>query len=42
MLLARYLNKLYKKGGFILIDANLKKYIIWQSKKKKNQLLLKF
>jgi cyclopropane-fatty-acyl-phospholipid synthase len=28
MYLARFLNKLFKKGGFILIDANLKKYII--------------
>ena len=28
MQLARFLNKLFKKGGFILIDANSKKYII--------------
>jgi cyclopropane-fatty-acyl-phospholipid synthase len=28
MQLARFLNKLFKKDGFILIDANLKKYII--------------
>ena len=28
MQLARYLNKVFKKGGFILIDANSKKYII--------------
>ena len=35
MLLARYLNKLYKKDGFILIDADLKKYIIGNPKKKK-------
>ena len=35
MLLARYLNKLYKKGGFILIDANLKKYIIGSPRRKK-------
>ena len=41
MLLARYLNKLYKKDGFILIDADLKKYIIGNPKKK-NQLLLEF
>ena len=35
MLLAKYLNKLYKKDGFILIDADLKKYIIGNPKKKK-------
>ena len=35
MLLARYLNKLYKKGGFILVDANLKKYIIGKPRKEK-------
>ncbi len=35
MLLARFLNKLYKKGGFILIDADLKKYIIGNPKKDK-------
>ena len=28
MSLARFLNKLFKKDGFILVDANLKKYII--------------
>ena len=28
MQLARFLNKLFKKDGFILIDAELKKYII--------------
>ena len=28
MQLARFLNKLFKKDGFILIDANLKRYII--------------
>ena len=28
MQLARFLNKLFKKDGFILIDANLKSYII--------------
>ena len=28
MQLARFLNKLFKEDGFILIDANLKKYII--------------
>ena len=29
MQLARFLNKLFKKGGFILVDANSKKYIIY-------------
>ena len=33
MQLARFLNKIFKKGGFILIDANLKRYIIGESKK---------
>tara|TARA_E500000331_G_scaffold334308_1_gene359381 strand:- start:1029 stop:2219 length:1191 start_codon:yes stop_codon:yes gene_type:complete len=33
MLLANYLNKLFKKGGIILIDANLKKYIIGNPRK---------
>jgi cyclopropane-fatty-acyl-phospholipid synthase len=28
MQLARFLNKLFKKDGFILIDAGLKQYII--------------
>ena len=28
MHLASFLNKVFKKGGFILIDANLKNYII--------------
>ena len=28
MQLARFLNKIFKKGGFILIDANAKEYII--------------
>jgi cyclopropane-fatty-acyl-phospholipid synthase len=36
MLLARYLNKLFKKDGFILLDTNLKKYIIGKPKKKKS------
>ena len=35
MLLAKFLNKLYKKGGFILVDANLKKHIIGNPKKEK-------
>ena len=34
MQLARFLNKLFKKDGFILIDANLKKYIIGAHEKK--------
>jgi cyclopropane-fatty-acyl-phospholipid synthase len=28
MQLARFLNKVFKKGGFILIDADLNSYII--------------
>ena len=28
MQLARFLNKVFKKGGFILTDANSKDYII--------------
>jgi len=39
MILARYLNKLYKKGGFILVDANLKKYIIGNPRKEKPIIL---
>ena len=34
MQLARFLNKLFKEDGFILIDANLKKYIIGTPKNK--------
>ena len=34
MQLARFLNKLFQKDGFILIDAYLKKYIIGQPKDK--------
>ena len=30
MQLARFLNKIFKKGGFILIDANFKEHIIGQ------------
>ena len=33
MQLARFLNKLFKTGGFVLIDANLNKYIIGSPKK---------
>ena len=32
MQLARFLNKIIKKGGFVLIDADLKEYIIGQPK----------
>jgi len=35
MQLARFLNKLFKKGGFILIDAYKKKYIIGEPENKK-------
>ena len=35
MQLARFLNKLFQKDGFILIDAHLKKYIIGLPKNKK-------
>ena len=41
MLLARFLNKIFKKDGFILIDADKKKYIIGEPKKK-NQLQLSY
>ena len=34
MLLARFLNKIFKKNGFILIDADKKKYIIGEPKKR--------
>jgi len=34
MQLARFLNKLFKKDGFILVDVNLNKYIIGQPEKK--------
>jgi len=30
MQLARFLNKVFKKGGFVLTDANSKEYIIGQ------------
>ena len=35
MYLARFLNKLIKNDGFILVDANSVKYIIGNPKKKK-------
>ena len=34
MQLARFLNKLFEKDGFLLIDASLKKYIIGTPEKK--------
>ena len=33
MQLARFLNKVFKKDGFILIDANSKEYIIGNPEK---------
>jgi len=35
MQLARFLNNIFKNDGFILVDANLKNYIIGTPKKKK-------
>ena len=40
MQLARFLNKLFKKDGFLLIDANSKKYIIG-TPENKNPIILK-
>ena len=40
MQLARFLNKLFKIGGFVLIDASLNKYIIG-SPKKDNPIIIK-
>ena len=40
MQLAKFLNKLFKKDGFILIDANSNEYIIG-SPKKKNPIIVK-
>jgi cyclopropane-fatty-acyl-phospholipid synthase len=40
MQLARFLNKLFKTGGFVLIDSNLKKYIIG-SPEKDNPITIK-
>jgi cyclopropane-fatty-acyl-phospholipid synthase len=34
MQLARFLNNIFKKDGFILVDANSKKYIIGSPQKK--------
>jgi cyclopropane-fatty-acyl-phospholipid synthase len=42
MQLARFLNKLFKKDGFILIDAESKKYIIGSPKNKKPIILKLF
>jgi len=41
MQLARFLNNKFKNDGFILVDADSKRYIIG-SPKKKYQLHLKF
>ena len=41
MQLARFLNKLFKEDGFILIDANSNKSILLEIQKKKNQLHIK-
>ena len=40
MQLARFLNKLFKTGGFVLIDANFNKYIIG-SPEKNNPITVK-
>ena len=40
MQLARFLNKLFKTGGFVLIDANLNKYVIG-SPEKDNPITIK-
>ena len=40
MQLARFLTKLFKEGGLVLIDANSKKYVIGNPKKE-NPLTLK-
>ena len=40
MYLANFLNKVFKKGGFILTDANSKDYIIGETVK--NPIKLKF
>ncbi len=41
MQLARFLNSVFKKDGFILVDANSKSYIIGNPKKEKYLLNLK-
>ena len=40
MQLARFLNNLFKKGGFVLVDANLNKYIIG-TPEKNNPIIIK-
>ena len=40
MQLARFLNKLFKTGGFVLIDANLNKHVIG-SPEKDNPITIK-
>jgi len=40
MQLARFLNKVFKKDGFVLVDANSKKYIIG-SPKSENPIQIK-
>ena len=40
MQLARFLNKVFKKGGFVLTDANSKDYIIGEPEN--NPIRLKF
>ena len=37
MQLARFLNNIFKNDGFILLDANSKKFIIGSPKKKNKQ-----
>ena len=42
MILAKFLNNLFKKGGFELIDANSKKHVIGNPKEKKPLILKLF
>ena len=39
MILAKFLNNLFKKGGFELIDANSKKHVIGNLKGEKRKNL---
>ena len=39
MKLVKFLSKLFKKDGFVLVDANSKKYIIGKPKKEKPVVL---
>ena len=41
MQLARFLNSVFKKDGFILLDANSKSYIIGNPKKNKRNRITK-